>query len=74
MSYDKRKNLSKNSTKTAITKVPGPFVFTKNLAQSLLENQIFEASYLCLIYISKTSKPVQIITQTSSEFFLHRTI
>ena len=47
MSYYKRKKkLSKNSTKTAISKVPGPFVFTKNLAQLLLENEIFEASYL----------------------------
>ena len=42
MSYCKRKN----STKTAISKVPGPFVFTENLAQPLLENEIFEASYL----------------------------
>ena len=39
--------LSKNSKKTAISKVCGPFLFTKNLAQPLLENEIFEASYLC---------------------------
>ena len=38
--------LSKNFTKTAISKVPGPFVFTKNLAQPLLENEIFEARCL----------------------------
>ena len=39
---------SKSSTKTAAGKlVPGPFMFAKNEAQSLLENKIFEASYLC---------------------------
>ena len=44
----KKKALSKNSTKTATWKlVPGPFVFLKNLAQSQLEYQIFKASYLC---------------------------
>ena len=42
----KEKILSKIYSKTAISKVPGPFVFTKNLAQPLLENEIFEASYL----------------------------
>ena len=38
------KFLSKDSTKTAIWNlVPGPVVFAKNLAQPLLENEIFEA-------------------------------
>ena len=47
MSYYKRKISSKNSAKTSAWKlVPGPFVFAKNLAQLLLENEIFEASYL----------------------------
>ena len=27
--------------------VPGPFVFAKNLAQTLLENETFEAIHLC---------------------------
>ena len=41
------KVLSKNSTKTQTWKlVPGPFVFAKTLAQPLLENEIFEGSYL----------------------------
>ena len=44
MSYYKRKNFVKKVYK--IPQVPGPFVFTKNLAQPLLENEIFEASYL----------------------------
>ena len=43
----KEKTLSKNSTKIATWKlVPGPFVFANNYAQSLLENETFEASYL----------------------------
>ena len=43
----KEKILSKNSLKTAAWKlVQGSFVFTKNYAQPLLENEIFEASYL----------------------------
>ena len=47
MSYHKRKDLSKKSTKTAAWKlVPGPFEFAKNYAQPLLENEFFEASYL----------------------------
>ena len=44
MSYYKKKNFVKKSYK--IPQVPGSFVFTKNLAQSLLKNEIFEASYL----------------------------
>ena len=42
-----RKNLSKNSTKIATYKlVPGPFVIAKTSAELLLENEIFEASYI----------------------------
>ena len=41
----KEKISLKHSTKTATWKiVPGPFVFAKNQAQPLLENEIFEAS------------------------------
>ena len=47
MSYYKKKKLSKNSTKTATwVLVPVPFVFAKNKAQHLLENDIFEATSL----------------------------
>ena len=43
----KEKISSKNSTKTAASKlVPGPFVFAKTEAQLLFANEIFEASYL----------------------------
>ena len=43
----KGKISSKNSAKTAAWKlVPGLFVFAKNYTQFLLENEIFEASYL----------------------------
>ena len=43
----KEKQLLKKTLKTTTWKlVPGPFVFAKNLAQPLLENEIFEASYL----------------------------
>ena len=45
--YKKKKIHQKISAETATQKlVPGPFVFTKNEAQSLLENEIFEGSYL----------------------------
>ena len=44
MSYYKRTNFAKKFYK--ILQVPGPFVFTKNLAQPLLENEIFEARCL----------------------------
>ena len=44
MSYYKRKKFVKKFYK--IPQVPGPFVFTKNLVQPPLENEIFEASYL----------------------------
>ena len=47
MSYYQRKKLSKNFTKTATSKlVSSPFVFAKNYTQPLLENEIFERSYL----------------------------
>ena len=47
MSYYKRKKLSKHFGKIATWKlVPCPFVFTKDEAQLLLENEIYEASYL----------------------------
>ena len=45
---------SKKFTNTAAWKlVPGLFVFAKNLAQPLLENEIFEAIYLYQICNSK---------------------
>ena len=45
---------SKNSTKIAARKlVPGPFMFAKNQAQILLENEIFEVSCLYWICNSK---------------------
>ena len=53
MSYYKKKIVQKFYK---ILQVPGPFVFTKNLAQPPLENEIFEASYLYSICISKTIK------------------
>ena len=41
----KEKKLSKNSIKTATSKlVPDPFMFAKNYTQPLLGNEIFEAS------------------------------
>ena len=47
MSYFKRNNFRKNSTKNVAWKlVPGTFVFAKNKPQLLLENEIFEAIYL----------------------------
>ena len=42
----KEKIVSKTSSKTAVSKVSVPSVFTKNLVLPLLENEIFEASYL----------------------------
>ena len=43
----KEKKLSKNSTKIATEKlVLGPFCVCKELSTALLENEIFEASYL----------------------------
>ena len=45
----KERFLSKNFTKSATWKVvPGPFVVTKNEALPLLENEIFDTSYLIL--------------------------
>ena len=41
-----------------ILKVPGPFVFTKNLAQPLLENEIFEASYFTEFFHTKNSSEI----------------
>ena len=47
----------KHSAETATFKlVPDRFVFAKNQAQLLLENEIFETSYLCYICISKAIK------------------
>ena len=49
MSYSKRNNLiKKNSTKTAVRKLvlPGTSEFAKNQAQTLLQNEIFQAIYL----------------------------
>ena len=54
----KGKFVSKNYIKTAIWNiVPRPFVFAKNYAQPLLENEIFEAT--CLYYICN-SKNIKI--------------
>ena len=51
MSYFKRKIASQNSAKNVVWKlVPSPFVFTKNLDQSL-ENEIFET--ICVAKLSK---------------------
>ena len=45
MSYYKRKKLSKTFTKTLSGKlVPDSFVFAKNKVQTLLENEICEAT------------------------------
>ena len=45
--YNKKKKISIFLTKTAIWKlVLSPFVFAKNNAQPLLENEMFETSYL----------------------------
>ena len=44
ISYYKRKNFIKKIATWKL--VPGPFMFAKNEAQTLLENEIFEASYL----------------------------
>ena len=42
MTYYKRKNATKKFYKNSGLKlVPGPFVFAKNQAQLLLENEIF---------------------------------
>ena len=46
-SYYRGKKLSKVFTKTVTRKlVLGPFMFAKNETQSLLENEVFEASNL----------------------------
>ena len=45
--YYKRKKVAKFFAKTATWKlVPGPFVYAKNQGQPLLENEVFEGSYL----------------------------
>ena len=55
--YNKKKKISIFITKTAIWKlVLSPFVFAKNNAQTLLENEMFETSYLYYICNSKTIK------------------
>ena len=44
-------------------------MFTKNLAQPLLENEILKhATYISYI-LAKLSKPVKITKQTSLDFF-----
>ena len=55
MSYCKRKKFINKFYKNYDLKSFRP-VFTKNLVPSLLENEIFEASYLYQIDISKTIK------------------
>ena len=71
MSHHK-KNIIKNSSKNCDLKTPGPFVFSKNWAQSLLENEIFDVSYLIKFVKEKLWKFVQISLQTSSDSFLRR--
>ena len=67
------KKLSKNSTETSTWKlVPGHFVFTKNLAQPLLENETLKCTTYIRYVSAKLSKFVQIGTQTSSDSFLQR--
>ena len=63
MSYSKEKILSKNSRKTATWKlVPGPFVFAKNYAQPLLENEnLKQATYIRCV-LGELSKFLQIST------------
>ena len=57
MSYYRRKIFMKKFYKNSCLKtVPGPFVFAKNEAKLLLENEIFEASWLCWICNSKAIK------------------
>ena len=72
MSHHKRKNIIKNSCKNCDLKTLGPFVFWKNWAQSLLENEIFDASYLIKFVKKKPWKFVQISLQTSSDSLLRR--
>ena len=51
MSYQKRKYFIKNFTKTATRKlVPDLFEFAKNYAESLLENETFEARHVLDMY------------------------
>ena len=53
----KEKISSKNSKKVEAWKLDsGPFVFAKNLAKPLLENEIFEAIFLCYKCNSKATK------------------
>ena len=61
----KEKIVSKTSTKTAISKVSDPLVFTKSLKKTLLLKQ---ATYIRYI-LAKLSKPVQITKHTFSDFF-----
>ena len=54
MSYCKRNNFIKKFYQNVARKlVPGPFVFENEISQHLLENEIFEASYLYWICNSK---------------------
>ena len=54
--FIKEKNLSKNSQNLHLETSSRPFVFAKNQAQPLLQNETFEGSYLYQICISKTIK------------------
>ena len=64
---------SKKSTKSASWKlVPSPFVFAENLAQPLLENEIFEKSIYTRFVMAKVSKLVQISLVASLDSFFHR--
>ena len=69
--YTTKKNfVSKTSIKTAAWQlVPDRFVFAKNKAQPLLENEVSEATYIRYV-LAKLSKLVQISTLTSSDSFL----
>ena len=60
ISYYKRKNFIKKIATWKL--VPGPFTFAKNEAQTLLENEIFEASYLY-------SKAIEICRNQHADFF-----
>ena len=74
MSYYKRKNFIIKCYKNFGLKTsPRSFVFAKFYAQPLLENGIFEASYLYYI-IAKLPKFVQISLHTTSDSFIQSTL
>ena len=67
----KEKNLSKNYTETKTLKlVPGLFVFAKNQAQLLLENEMFEATTRISYAWQNYKKIVKISIVNSSDSFL----